>query len=61
MKETYWEMSFGTYPGIVLGFRTYQEESEIKWEDEDALMVERNHVFYLPFIDFCYKVITIQK
>ncbi len=36
-----WELSIGTYPGIMLGFRTYKE-------------VERtNHVLYIPFVDVC--------
>jgi hypothetical protein len=39
MKE--WEISVGTYPGILLGFRSYQEQ------------YRTNHVFYLPFIDVC--------
>ena len=61
MKETYWEVSFGTYPGILLGFRTYQDVSEVEWEDDEALMFERNHVIYLPFFDLCIKLITLQK
>ena len=41
-----WELSIGTYPGIMLGFRTYKE-------------VERtNHVLYIPFVDVC---LTINK
>ena len=44
MRE--WELSVGTYPGIMLGFRTYNE-------------VERtNHVLYIPFVDVC---LTINK
>ena len=39
MKD--WEFSVGFYPGILLGFRTYVEVNQ------------RNHVIYLPFIDFC--------
>jgi len=61
MKETYWEISFGTYPGILLGFRTYQDETEIEWDGDEATMVERNHVIYIPFADLCIKVITLQK
>ena len=45
MKETYWEVSFGTYPGILLGFRTYQEETVADWDGDEALVTERNHVF----------------
>jgi len=36
-----WELSFGFYPGIVLGFRTYTEKKKT------------NHVAYLPFVDIC--------
>jgi hypothetical protein len=61
MKETYWEVSFGTYPGILLGFRTYEDMSKVEWEGDEALMVERNHVIYLPFLDLCIKLITLQK
>lgn len=35
MKETYWEVSFGTYPGILLGFRTYQEETVADWDGDE--------------------------
>ena len=44
MKD--WELSFGTYSGILLGFRTYQED------------YRTNHVLYIPFIDIC---LTIRK
>ena len=36
-----WELSFGFYPGIIVGFRTYRE------------VQKNNHVVYLPFIDMC--------
>ena len=36
-----WELSFGFYPGILLGFRTYKEE------------YKSNHVLYIPFVDVC--------
>ena len=39
MKE--WELSFGFYPGVMLGFRTYKEE------------LKSNPVLYIPFIDAC--------
>ena len=61
MKETYWEISFGTYPGILLGFRTYQEETIADWDGDEALVTERNHVFYIPLMDMCIKIITLQK
>ena len=41
-----WEVSLGLYPGVLLGFRSYIEES-----------VE-NHVLYIPFIDIC---LTIER
>mgnify|MGYP001598600223 CR=1 FL=1 len=41
MKDKVWELSFGFYPGILLGFRTYTEVNKT------------NHVLYLPFIDIC--------
>ncbi len=34
--------SIGFYPGILFGFRTYQEQSK------------SNHVLYIPFVDFCF-------
>jgi len=36
-----WELSFGFYPGICLGFRTYNEVNK------------NNHVLYMPFVDVC--------
>ena len=42
MKNKKWELSFGFYPGILIGFRSYEEENKT------------NHVLYLPFIDTCY-------
>ena len=39
MRE--WELSLGFYPGIIVGFRTYQENDR------------NNHVLYLPFVDVC--------
>ena len=39
MKD--WSLSFGFYPGILIGFRTYNEE------DRD------NHVLYMPLVDIC--------
>jgi hypothetical protein len=41
-----WELSIGTYPGIMLGFRTYKEVNKT------------NHVVYIPFVDVC---LTINK
>ena len=39
-----WELSFGFYPGILIGFRTYNEE------DRD------NHVLYIPLVDVCLTI-----
>ena len=39
-----WEISFGFYPGIVLGFRTYNEVNK------------SNHVLYIPLVDICFTV-----
>lgn len=39
-QEKWWEFSIGVYPGILLGFRSY--------EFEDSWI----HVFYIPFVDF---------
>ena len=41
-----WELSFGFYPGILVGFRSYEEKKKT------------NHVLYLPFMDAC---ITFNK
>ena len=41
-----WELSVGFYPGIIVGFRSYEQEDR------------NNHVLYLPFIDIC---LTIMK
>jgi len=39
MKE--WNLSFGFYPGLLVGFRTYNEVGK------------DNHVLYIPLIDIC--------
>ena len=39
-----WELSFGFYPGIMLGFRTYKEAEK------------NNHALYIPFVDVCLTV-----
>ena len=39
MKD--WELSFGFYPGIMMGFRSYKETDKT------------NHVLYIPFMDAC--------
>ena len=44
MKNNNWELSFGFYPGVLLGFRTYAEVNK------------SNHVLYLPFVDICLSI-----
>jgi len=39
-----WQLSFGFYPGILFGMRTYEEEEQT------------THVFYLPFIDIAFEI-----
>ena len=36
-----WNLSFGTFPGLLFGMRTYREESKV------------NHVIYIGFLDIC--------
>jgi len=45
-NKSNWELSFGFYPGIIVGFRSYQEKKKT------------NHVLYLPFMDAC---LTLNK
>ena len=40
-----WELSFGFYLGILIGFRTYEQEDR------------NSHVFYLPFMDMCLTIL----
>ena len=44
-----WELSFGFYSGVLLGFRTYKEGSKI------------NHVLYIPFVDACLTLYNDQR
>jgi hypothetical protein len=39
-----WSLSFGFYPGILFGMRTYEEPTQTAY------------VFYLPFVDVAYEV-----
>ena len=39
-----WSLSVGTYPGILLGMRSYEEEEQT------------THVVYLPFIDIALEL-----
>ena len=41
-----WELSFGTFPGLLLGVRSYVED------------YKTNHVVYILFVDIC---LTIYK
>mgnify|MGYP001211066517 FL=1 len=43
---TNWELSIGTFPGLLLGVRSYVEQ------------YRTNHVIYLLFVDIC---LTIYK
>ena len=43
-KKINGELSFGFYPGILLGFRTYDEGDK------------SNHVLYIPFVDVCLTI-----
>ena len=40
-----WEITVGFYPGILVGFRSYENNDR------------NNHVLYLPFIDICLTVL----
>lgn len=40
-----WEISVGFYPGILLGFRSYEQEGR------------NNHVLYFPFLDVCLTIL----
>ena len=39
-----WSLSIGTYPGILFGLRSYEEENQT------------THVAYLPFIDVALEI-----
>jgi len=40
-----WEITVGFYPGILVGFRSYENNDR------------NNHVLYIPFIDICLTVL----
>jgi len=44
MKNRVWELSFGFYPGVLVGMRTYREKNKT------------NHVLYVPFADICLAI-----
>lgn len=43
-EEKYWSITIGFYPGILFGFRTYQEKDF------------STHVLYLPFVDIALEI-----
>ena len=43
-KRKDWSISLGTYPGIVVGMRTYHGDTH------------HQHVLYLPFIDIALEI-----
>ncbi len=43
-QKKVWSLSIGTYSGILLGARTYDEDNQT------------THVLYLPFIDIALEV-----
>lgn len=46
MQSRQWELSLGTYPGIVVGIRTY------------VLSDSTQYVLYLPFVDLQLQIWT---
>ena len=46
MIKNDWELSFGTFPGLLFGLRSYREKTMT------------HHVLYILFIDAC---LTIKK
>jgi len=53
MKYTEWELTVGLYPGILLGFRSYNLEG---LDSDNNEFVQSSHVFYLPFVDLCLTI-----
>jgi len=43
-NDRYWSVTIGFYPGILFGFRTYEEKEF------------NTHVLYLPFIDVALEI-----
>ena len=43
-KKKQWSLSIGTYPGLLVGMRSYEEEEQT------------THVIYLPLIDIALEV-----
>lgn len=42
--EKYWSIAIGLYPGVLIGYRAYEEKDFT------------THVIYLPFIDFAIEI-----
>jgi len=52
-----YDLSIGTYPGILLGLRTYRTEVptfDDKGKTTDTIVVRNDHVLYIPFVDLRY-------
>lgn len=43
-QERYWSITIGFYPGILFGYRAYEET------------FSTTHVIYLPFIDLALEI-----
>lgn len=43
-QERYWTITIGLYPGILFGYRAYQEKDFT------------TYVIYLPFVDFALEI-----
>jgi hypothetical protein len=43
-EKSSWSLSLGFYPGILFGFRTYEEPNHT------------THVLYIPFVDVALEV-----
>lgn len=43
-ENKYWSIAIGLYPGILFGFRTYEEQTF------------NTHVLYLPFVDIALEI-----
>jgi hypothetical protein len=44
MDNKYWSISLGFYPGVLFGYRAYEEEDQT------------THVIYLPFVDIALEI-----
>ena len=48
-KLNSWELSVGTYPGFLVGVRSYPDQ------------YRTNHVLYIPFVDICLTIYKLKK